>query len=206
MSGKIVVCLMLKAPREGFVKTRLAADLKDNGRATRIYRWLVENQIAAIPEVFKVSVWFAPRDAGSEMHEWLGNRASYHPQPHDGDLGVRLAAAMEFELQHGAQQVLFVGGDCPTLNGPRLLAASEALATQDLVIYPASDGGYCLIGLRKNCPEIFCGISWSTSEVFEQTLQAAKRLELTTRVLETLEDVDDEESLARSGLDSLHFH
>ena len=111
------LCLMLKAPRPGFVKTRLAADLGDEA-AEQVYRRLVEHQAAQVPPDWRVEVHFAPADAVSEMRDWLcphlPESAEFFPQA-DGDLGARLRAALAGTLARGAQHVLFAGGDLPPL-------------------------------------------------------------------------------------------
>ncbi len=184
------VCLMLKAPEPGRVKTRLARDVGPDAAAA-IYRRLVERQLAAVPPDFRVAVAGEPADAIPAMRAWLGDGPEYFAQS-AGDLGDRLAAATHRLFAAGAQRVLFVGGDCPSLDAEHLRAAALALDAADLALFPAVDGGYCLLGLRAPHVGVFAGIAWSTETVFAETLARATTLGLTVRTLEpALEDVDD---------------
>ncbi|MDP1579751.1 MAG: TIGR04282 family arsenosugar biosynthesis glycosyltransferase [Candidatus Didemnitutus sp.] len=182
------VVVMLKAPREGTVKTRLAADVGP-AQATRIYRLLVERQLAAIPAHWPVEVHFAPADAHEEMRDWLGPRPRLCPQA-DGDLGQRLTRAVNASFAHGAAAVLVIGGDCPELDRDALQSAAGALGTHEVVLGPASDGGYYLIGLTLPQPEIFADIPWSTSGVLTATLQKTDAVGLIPLCLSVRDDVD----------------
>ncbi len=180
--------VMLKAPREGTVKTRLAADVGP-AQATRIYRLLVERQMAAIPADWPVEVHFAPAAARDEMRDWLGPRPALHPQA-QGDLGRRLVEAIHAAFARGAPAVLVIGGDCPELDRDALRSAAEALGNHEVVLGPASDGGYYLIGLTLPQPELFADIPWSTSGVFTATLQKIDGLGLLPLCLSIRDDVD----------------
>jgi len=186
------VCLMLKAPRPGFVKTRLARDLGDD-EATAAYRLLVEAQMRALPAAWDVRVAFAPDNAAAEMREWLGSGLNYFPQC-DGDLGDRLT--------HAAQTIpgplIFLGGDCPELTTSRLEAAATELESADIVIWPALDGGYCLLGIKKLIPEIFQEIAWGTETVFRETLARIPTGLSVRQMSPALEDVDDLASWQRA--------
>jgi rSAM/selenodomain-associated transferase 1 len=197
------VCMILKAPREGTVKTRLGRDIGPE-RATAIYRALVEHQMKAIPPGWDVAVHFAPPDAGMEMEAWLRPHLSvsarFTPQC-DGDLGHRLTNVVRTEFQHGAKRVFLIGGDCPGISHSYLADADRHLNEADVVIGPATDGGYVLLGLKAPHTELFEHIAWGTHAVLEQTLTAAKRWPLSVGLLPTLEDIDDAASLERqSGL------
>ncbi len=194
-----VIVLMLKAPRLGQVKTRLGSALGE-AAALEVYRQLAERQVAALPPNWSGAVHFAPADAEAEMKAWLQGR---HPALHfvaqgAGDLGQRLAAAVAAEFSRGPEGVLVIGGDCPDLDGATLVAAADTLGSCDVVLGPARDGGYYLIGLRQPRPALFSGIAWSTPAVLEETREIARRSGLAIRLLATLEDVDDMESLARA--------
>ncbi len=196
-----VVVLMLKAPRLGQVKTRLGSALGEPA-ALGIYRQLVERQVAALPKGWRAAVYFAPADAEEEMKAWLANR---HPALRfvaqvPGDLGLRLGAAVAAEFFRGAEGLLVIGGDCPDLDGATLASAADALGSCDVVLGPARDGGYYLIGLKESRPELFSGIPWSTPMVFKQTREIAHASRLSVTLLPVLEDVDDWESLARARL------
>ncbi len=194
------LCVMLKAPHPGGVKTRLAREVGAAGAAA-IYREIAGNQIREIPRGWKIEVHFAPRDAGEEMQRWLQplreDRITFTPQA-DGDLGARLQTAMKSAFDRGARRVLFAGGDCPGLGSAILSESAALLDAADLVLVPALDGGYVLIGMKAPHAGVFDGIAWSTPRVLEQTLSALRVLGLEARLLPALEDVDDLPSWERT--------
>jgi hypothetical protein len=106
-----------------------------------------------------------------------------------------MASAFQGSFETGMNSVVLIGTDCPDLNASLLAQAFQALKQHDLVLGPAEDGGYYLIGLRRLIPELFTGISWSTAEVLQQTQSIAQRLGLAVAYLPLLSDVDRPEDL-----------
>jgi uncharacterized protein len=196
------VALILKAPRPSQVKTRLATSIGAE-RATRVYRALVEHQLAQIPASWRIAIHFAPVDAEAEMRRWLEKLSprgtNFMPQP-DGDLGVRLTSAMDHGFAEGADLVFFVGGDCPGITCSYLEEAEAALAQTEMVIAGALDGGYVLLGLRKPMAAVFKAIPWSSDAVFAATLGQARAAGLSYQCLSPLEDIDDLESYERQRM------
>lgn len=190
-----VVVLMLKAPRAGLVKTRLAAAIGP-AEATRVYRLLAERQLAAIPPDWPVEIHFAPADARDEMRAWLGPRPTLVPQS-EGDLGARLIHAVADTFERGAPAALVIGGDCPELDEATLRSAADALRRNPLVLGPTTDGGYYLIGLDQPRPELFADIPWSTERVLAATLHQAKSVNLNARLLAKKSDIDTLEDFQR---------
>lgn len=191
------VCLFLKAPIAGLVKTRLGRDVGAK-RAAEIYCGLVERQMAEIPADWKVTIAYDPPGAEPAMRAWLGNRPFYFPQS-GGNLGQRLENAAARLFAANSAGVLFIGGDCPTLDAARLKKAAAALQNVDIALIRALDGGYVLIGLAAENHGVFEGIAWSTPEVFTQTVARCSTLGLALSVLEpALEDVDDLDSWRRA--------
>lgn len=188
--------LMLKAPVEGAVKTRLGRDI-GTAAATRVYRILVEHQLRQIPPRWRVHICYAPEEALSAMRAWLGDEREYFAQA-EGDLGERLAMAAAQHFERSGGPLVILGGDCPYLSGERLIAAAAALESADAVMVPAVDGGYCLLALRQAGPDIFRSIAWSTDAVLAQTRQRLQERGLTWTELETTEDVDDGASWQRA--------
>ncbi len=180
---------MLKAPRPGYVKTRLAREVGVR-EAARIYRQLVEHQIRQLPEGWPVEVHYAPADAHTEIKNWLGDQHTYHPQS-EGDLGARMSAAMQTAFQRGASSVILLGGDCPAITTMLLETVGQKLIENDVVIGPTKDGGYYLFGTKSLNTFLFQGISWSTDQVFSQTMEKIATQELTVSILEILSDIDD---------------
>jgi uncharacterized protein len=181
--------LMLKAPRAGFVKTRLAAGIgADAARAA--YVAMGEKQAREVPLGWAKVIHFAPADAGDEMREWLGEGCFYSPQV-QGEFGARMGAALSAAWAGGFARAVLLGGDCPWITRELLLRAERELAGCDLVIGPATDGGYYLLGANAGVRPPFEGIDWSTERVLAQTLAFAERNGARVCLLPELEDVDD---------------
>lgn len=180
--------VFLKAPRRGTVKTRLAADLGPDD-ALSAYRELVAVTLSHLVALAPVELRFTPDDAGSEIAPWL--RAGWGSAPQgNGDLGTRLARAFDEAFHAGHQRVVVIGSDCPYVTDHDIRTAWEALAHHEVVLGPAMDGGYWLLGLRSAQPDLFAEIEWSTANVLSQTLQRAKAAHLSVTLLRPLSDVD----------------
>jgi rSAM/selenodomain-associated transferase 2/rSAM/selenodomain-associated transferase 1 len=133
------------------------------------------------------------------MREWLRTAFDYCPQG-DGDIGLRMARALEDGFAAGGEKLVLIGSDIPDITGDILQGAFTGLANHDLVLGPAVDGGYYLIGLRKKAfsqakTRLFDGIHWGTAGVLSQTLTVVKELGLGHVLLDTLNDVDRPEDL-----------
>lgn len=192
-------CLIIftRYPEPGKTKTRLIPALGAEGAAT-LQRQMTEHTLAQVKELqakrlVSVEVYFV---GGNQqlMQSWLGTSVIYRQQG-DGDLGRRMAIAFQTALEAGKQRVVVIGTDCPDLKAEVMVKAFNALEQHDLVLGPAQDGGYYLIGLCRLIPELFTGISWSTAEVLQQTMSIAQRLELAVAYLPRLSDVDRPEDL-----------
>ena len=184
-------------PEPGKTKTRLIPVLGAEGAAT-LQRQMTEHKLADVKKLQAVSklsveVHFA---GGNEqlMQDWLGSSISYQQQS-EGDIGCRMASAFEASFKAGMNHVVVIGTDCPDLNASLLVEAFQSLEQHDLVLGPAEDGGYYLIGLRRLIPELFTGISWSTAEVLQQTQSIAQKFGLAVAYLPRLNDVDRPEDL-----------
>lgn len=193
-------CLIIftRYPEAGKTKTRLIPVLGAEG-AARLQRQMTEQKLAEVDKLqffysLSVEVHFA---GGTEqlMQEWLGSNRVYRQQS-EGDIGCRMASAFQASFVAGVNAVVLIGTDCPDLNDQLIAEAFQALCQHDLVLGPALDGGYYLIGLRRLVPELFTGIPWSTDEVLPQTLKIAQQLELAVAQLPLLSDVDRPEDLS----------
>jgi hypothetical protein len=196
--------VFVKAPRPGQVKTRLATTLGAAAAATA-YRALTERVLANVRELPGVELRFAPDDALAEIQPWLQPGRHARPQG-EGDLGTRLERAFAEAFADGARRVVLIGSDCPAVTASDIRAAWHTLDDADLVLGPALDGGYWLIGLSQPQPALFHEIPWSTDAVFAFTRQRARELRLRTALLRELADVDTLEdwmafqaSLAQGG-------
>jgi hypothetical protein len=193
-------CLIIftRYPEPGKTKTRLIPLLGAEGAAT-LQRQMTEQKLAEVNQLqafypLSVEVHFA---GGNEqlMQEWLGSSLVYRRQS-EGDLGDRMASAFQASFAAGMTAGVLIGSDCPDLNASLMAEAFQLLRQHDLVLGPALDGGYYLIGLRRLIPELFTGIPWSTAEVLQQTITIAKRLGLAVAKLPLLSDVDRPEDLS----------
>jgi uncharacterized protein len=185
---------MAKHPVAGRVKTRLAAVLgpvlaSDLQRAfvLDLAERLVDLDAAVTWAYWPPSAPFAALLPGVRCRPQRGR-----------DLGERLAAAIADELDAGAPAVLAIGADAPHLPADRLREAALALAGgADVVLGPADDGGYYLVGLRRAAPTLFAGIDWGGSRVLGTTLVRAAASGLRVHLLPRDFDVDRPADLAR---------
>jgi rSAM/selenodomain-associated transferase 2/rSAM/selenodomain-associated transferase 1 len=128
------------------------------------------------------------------MEKWLGSHISYRSQGH-GDLGSRMAQAFSQAFEQGKKRVVIAGSDCPGINETTVRAAFDLLDQFDLVLGPANDGGYYLIGLRQEESKLFEDVPWGTAEVGARTLEIANQLGLRWVKIEPLDDVDRAEDI-----------
>lgn len=166
--------------------------------ATAIYRQLAERQLAQIPSEYSTEIHYAPSDAQKEMSRWLSPARHYCPQC-EGDLGAKMNHAFQVGFQQGHQRILMIGSDCPSLDATTLRQAADLLKKHDVVLGPATDGGYYLIGLRQPAPRLFEDVEWSTARVRSTTLARIRECQLSHALLEEKEDIDDLAALTRHG-------
>ena len=178
------IIIFVKAPRAGFVKTRLAGAI-GNEAACNAYRQLAETVLAKLAPLPHAELRFTPDDAENEITPWLSVGWTARPQG-EGDLGERMHRA--FTEANGP--AIIIGSDCPQVKLSDFRIAAKALKTHDAVIGPATDGGYWLIGLNAPCPALFKGIEWSTGGVLQSTLAKADEAGLSVQLLRELADVD----------------
>ena len=185
-ASRLVV--FLKAPRPGSVKTRLAETLGADA-ACAAYRQLVERLLANLAPLVAVELCFTPPDASSEINPWLRTEWAARPQS-EGDLGERLHAAFTEHFLTEAERVVIIGSDCPAVTAADIEDAWLALDGHDVVLGPALDGGYWLIGLRAPQAALFSEMPWSTNAVFAETMHRARESDLRVALLRELSDVD----------------
>ena len=180
--------LMVKNPIAGKTKTRLARDV-GHEKALAMYRILVRytrDQAAALPEVAR---YLHYSDHVAEDDDWPADEFIKLVQVGD-DLGQRMEHAFDHAFSRGHERVIVVGSDCPGLTTALLAEAFAALEEHGVVIGPAHDGGYYLLGLRHPQPTLFRDMEWSTATVAEETLARAQVQGLTVARLPVLSDVD----------------
>ncbi len=190
------VIVFTKAPRPGFGKSRLAAEIGTDAAhelATAFLEDTVERTTARASRFF---VAVAPPDAVPDLMSTL-SATEVFAQAVCGDLGSKLQAAFDEAFASGATSPVLLGSDSPTLPAHLISIAHRALETSDVVLGPAEDGGYYAIGLRAPAPAVFEGIEWSTPRVLEQTLARCAAAGLEVFFLPYWYDVDDAAGLER---------
>ena len=187
--GKPTCIIMARAPHRHRVKTRLEKSVGSE-EALRIYRRLVEHQVGQIPKGWRIVIQYTPAGAEDEMCDWLGAGLIYRNQRGE-ELGERMTGAMDAVFAEGCGPCFVIGGDCPGLRRTVLERAANLLGGSDVVVGPAVDGGYTLLGLRAPKPDLFRGIAWGSSSVLEETLSRITESGLAVSKLSILEDVDD---------------
>ncbi len=110
-------------------------------------------------------------------------------------LGSRLQHATQQAFDHGARRVVVIGTDCIDLSPAELTAAFDELLSSDVVLGPALDGGYYLIGLSRCQPHLFHNVDWGTDHVLQQTKAAASAGHSSVAQLRPLADIDEPEDL-----------
>ncbi|WP_245327846.1 TIGR04282 family arsenosugar biosynthesis glycosyltransferase [Hymenobacter fodinae] len=180
-------------PELGKVKTRLAAGVGPE-RALQVYRRLLAHTQAVTTDLpARKWLWLAEAGPTADQSDpWVGYQR--RPQP-PGDLGHRMQSAFSHAFAEGATAAVIIGTDCPGLTHEHLRDAYEALRTHEVVLGPATDGGYYLLGMKKVWPELFANKRWSTDSVRADTLADARRLGLQVHLLPELRDVDTADDL-----------
>lgn len=180
------IVIFARWPQPGKVKTRLASFYGDEG-AARIYRRLLEHTLSAALES-GLLVELRVTGASCETFEEAFGPGLVIRDQGFGDLGARLARV--------TPPALVIGSDLPALSALLLRQAAEALANHEVVIGPARDGGYWLIGLRQAWPWLFNDMAWSTPQVLPETLARLEARGITPALLPELADIDQPEDLA----------
>ncbi|NRA23027.1 MAG: glycosyltransferase [Oleispira sp.] len=191
--------VLSKAPLPGLVKTRLISTLGEQG-ACDLYRQLLnrlENTLKNLiaDNIGQVALWVAGDAEHDAFHSWLGF-ATFYQQPSLADLGDRMAMAVQSSLSRDCIPIL-LGVDVPDLNETYLMNCLQQLENHELVISPAEDGGYGLLGMKQFYSELFTKKAWGTNKVFARTKSDIKNLKLNVSYLPQVWDVDEAEDVKR---------
>ncbi len=194
----VSLIMLARFPVPGEAKTRLIPALGSVG-AARLHRRLTEHAVAVARlarDIHGLNVTVCGTGGKtSAFRSWLGPDLQYRQQA-AGDLGRRLCRAVDDAFAAGATRVLAMGTDVPDTTAGILGRAAAMLASHDVVLGRAEDGGYYLIGLNGPHPELFAGIDWGSGQVADQTCSAIRKLGLSLGELPTLGDVDRPDDLA----------
>ena len=197
MQKKSVVLYFVKDPVPGKVKTRLAKSIGPEAAANHYQDLAYHNyqQILTL-EKNNVDVWvtYDPPESLDSIKEWLKDSSHYIAQK-GVTLEERLIQSFEDAFKGGASQVFALGSDTLNLEPSWILEGVKALENHDVVLGPAEDGGYYLIGCKKLNQDIFREINWSTAFVLKQTVRKIEKNKLSYYLLPVTSDLDEASEL-----------
>ncbi len=195
-----MLLVFARCPDVGACKTRLIPAFGAAGAAD-IHRRLLQQTFDVVgracpPGLRRCQI----QQTGTALKELQSLVAAHCPQAEvvaqpPGDLGFRLQVGISAAFSSGLHKVVAIGTDCPELEVALLDHAFRWLSQADVVLGPAADGGYYLIGLNAPHSELFRDVDWGTHRVFRQTIDRADELDLTVRLLPELRDVDRPEDV-----------
>jgi rSAM/selenodomain-associated transferase 1 len=202
MSGSRALLVFAKTPEPGKVKTRLLAAVSAEV-ASALHEACILDTLRLAKRLRGCDVFvFAAGGTGyfRGLMEEQGRRGRFRVLPQRGaELGARMESAFRKCFAMGYREVVVIGTDTPWMGAERVRRAFAALKANDMVIGPAEDGGYYLLGIRKMVPEIFRRIPWSTERVLGLTLKAVGRAKLRGKLLRRDFDLDRPEDLKRAA-------
>lgn len=190
MAQNIIV--LFKNPIERKVKTRLAATI-GHEKALMVYLELLEHTFKVARSVSGVQVHLFFSDFIDSRLPHIGSDDELYLQV-KGSLGEKMNHAFETVHAEGDKTII-IGSDCPGITSELIENAFSQLDNFSLVLGPAEDGGYYLLGIKKLDSSLFEGISWSTDQVLKQTSQKAIQTGYSVKLLIPLSDVDTEDDL-----------
>ena len=198
---KTCVIVFAKNPVPNQVKTRLVPSISPE-QAAALYTAFLTDWCKTLVTLsgMDLIIAYTPPDAQSDLQALIGDSAIYIPQIGTG-LGERLISATQWAAEHEYTKILLVGSDSPTLPTSYISQALTLLDSRDIAIGPSTDGGYYLIGfsaenVAMTVPSVFEDITWSTANVFRQTLSRIRSLKATVGLLPPWYDIDTAEDLA----------
>ena len=198
---RIALVIFAKAPIPGQVKTRLCPPLTPDEAATLYGSFVLdtlERTKAAVAK-FKLPIDRYLACAPSSTHVFfkiMEERQGVRLIDQVGeDIGARMHQTFATLLTKGYRHVIMVGTDVPSLPLSQYQQACTLLASHDLVLGPALDGGYYLIGLKQPTPSLFTDMPWSTEHVLARTKEQAETLGLTLATTDPWRDVDTVDDL-----------
>lgn len=190
-SSQRALLIFTRNPEPGKCKTRLAATIGDRA-ALHIYHFLVRHTAAIAKGLEGVDrlVYFSEHPGDGSL--WVPAYFKHHVQKGE-DLGARMLQAFQEAFSVGYSEAVLIGSDLYDLTSDDLREAFGQLNRHEVVLGPAGDGGYYLIGMKKAIPGLFQGKQWGTQTVLKETLQNLK--EVDTFLLPVRNDVDRYEDI-----------
>ncbi len=189
--------IFIKNTVKGTVKTRIAATMGDE-IALKIYRVLIDHTHKVTLKLSMDKALFYS-DFIDFADQWDSDL--YKKQAQDkGSLGHRMKSAFKQGFNNGYKKIVIVGSDCYEINTSIINESFYRLDHYDVVLGPASDGGYYLLGMKYLIPELFEGKTFSTDKVLEEAIDSIAKLYKSFFLLPTLNDIDNEEDARKSGI------
>ncbi|MEL3904200.1 MAG: TIGR04283 family arsenosugar biosynthesis glycosyltransferase [Treponemataceae bacterium] len=186
---KDAIIIFTRVPIPHKTKTRLMPVYTPEECAALHSAFLRDIYTAAKKTNKTIFVFYTPDDAVQLLAECLGTWENFFVQE-GADLGARMLHAIQTVLQRGFSSCVLIGSDIPEMSAEIVQLAFSALDKSDIVLCPVSDGGYCLIGMKKIIREAFDIPQYGTATVLENTVRALKEVNYTVSVLPVLHDID----------------
>lgn len=190
---KTALIIFIRNPVPGKVKTRLAKTIGEEN-ALKVYKKLLAHTHHCIKDLAcDKFIFYAD---GITINDQWPNELYIKEQQADGNLGEKMADAFNKVFSRDYSKALIIGSDCYDLTPNIIEQAFLALDEKDIVLGPALDGGYYLLGQKKLHPSLFKIKEWSTSAVLQQTITACTNAGLSYEQLQMLSDVDEEKDIS----------
>jgi uncharacterized protein len=190
---KKLLMIFVRNPELGKVKTRLAKTVGDK-RALEVYNDLLKyTRDISIKCSSEKAVFYS--HFIDDFDGWSNVLYQKFVQEGINDLGVRMQNAFKLAFEKGYNRVVIIGSDCLEISTHDIEEAFFSLEKKDVIVGPAKDGGYYLLGMNKLHLELFKNKTWSSENVLSDTLLDIEKLNLTYHLLDILSDVDYEDDL-----------
>ena len=191
------IIVFTKFPVEGKVKTRLAKNM-GNKFAVSFYRVCAEHTFKELEKVKETGselfLFCSEENEIEQVMKWVGKDFNYYSQQ-GSDLGLKMYNAFDTVFKLGHKKVIIIGTDAPDVSMKIVQSAISVLDNYSVVIGPANDGGYYLLGFKSKLIDLFSGIEWSTNSVFDNTIKKLSNYKMNYFILDELTDIDTLEDL-----------
>lgn len=194
MSNNLII-VFTRNPEIGKVKTRLAKTIGDTS-ALNIYKFLLEHTEKVISKIVcDKAIYYSVKVRDNDI--W--NNSIYQKHQQEGeDLGIRMLNAFKSGFENNYEKIVIVGSDLYDLKPKHIEEAFHKLDNHDVIIGPAEDGGYYLLGMKKSHPEVFKNKAWGTETVRKNTLNDLENESVF--LLEELNDIDTYDDLKHNQI------
>ena len=191
------IIVFTRFPVEGKVKTRLAKNM-GNKFAVSFFRACAEHTFKELLKVEEMGsdlfLFCSEENEIEQVMKWAGNNFKYYAQQ-GSNLGIKMYNAFSTVFKEGYKKVIIIGTDAPDVSMNLMQSAISVLDNYSVVIGPANDGGYYLLGFKSKLIDLFSGIEWGTNSVFDNTISKLNNSKINYFVLDELTDIDTLEDL-----------